>query len=76
MIYNDETDRELALNTLRNQTKTLNQSSNAHLSLEEGIQNTFSIGETSAGRMEHNIATRFKMADDKFSGKLDETLTE
>jgi hypothetical protein len=76
MIYNNETDRELALNSLRNQTTTSNQSSNTHLSLEEGIQNTFSIGETSEGRMAHKMATRFKMADDKFSGKLDEILTE
>lgn len=76
MIYNNETDCELALNSLRNQTKTSNQSSNTHISLEEGIQNTLSIGERSAGRMAHNMATRFKMADDKFSGKLDENLTE
>ena len=76
MIYNNEADREFALNSLRNQTTTSNQSSNTHISLEEGIQNTLSIGETSAGRLAHNMATRFKMADDKFSGKLDENLTE
>jgi hypothetical protein len=76
MIYNNETDLELALNYLRNQTTTSNQSSNSRISLEEGIQNTLSIGETSAGCMAHNMATRFKLVDDKFSGKLDENLTE
>jgi hypothetical protein len=51
-------------------------SSNTHISLEEGIQNTLSIEEKSAGRMAHKMATRFKMADEKFSGKLDENSTE
>ena len=58
MIYNNEADREFALNSLHNQITTSNQSSNTHISLEEGIQNTLSIGETSAGRLAHNMATQ------------------
>jgi hypothetical protein len=76
MIYNNESDCEVALNYLRSQRTSSNQSSIFQSSLEDGVQNALSIGEKSAGRIAHNMATRFKLADDKFSGKLDENLTE
>jgi hypothetical protein len=75
MIQNNESDCEVALNSLRSQGTTSNQSSNFQSSLEDGVQNALSIGENPAGRIAHNIATRFKLADDNFSGKLDENLT-
>jgi hypothetical protein len=76
MIYDNEADREVALTSLRSQRNPASHISTSQSSQATGTERIHNSGENFSGRVAHNMATRFKSSDDKFSGKLDENLTE
>jgi hypothetical protein len=75
MLYDNANDCDATLKSLKSHTSSSSQSSSRQVDQVDGVSRNNSSGDTFFGRIAHNMATRFKVAN-KFSGKLDGNLTE